>query len=126
MDETKSERSGSGLIAAQNCPEQLADETALDAFRQHNSVALVEFYTNNCGICQSMEPVIGTVAQALNLSVGLLNPRDDPTLVNRFQIQRIPLLVLFVDGDPVGRRDDGFVSGNELTEWLREKTDRQL
>lgn len=103
----------------QHRPVQLADEEALDAFCADAEVALVEFYTNGCGLCQSMEPVVGNVARELGLDVGLINPRDDPPLIERFDVQRVPLLVLFVDGDPVARRDDGFVAGEELTEWIR-------
>jgi thioredoxin 1 len=110
----------------QNRPIQLPDETELDAFRTAADVALVEFYTDGCGICQSMEPVLGNVARELDLAVGLINPRDDPPLVERFDVQGVPLLVLFVDGEPVARKQDGFVSGDELTAWIREKTNRQL
>lgn len=102
---------------------QLADEAALDAFCAETDVALVEFYTDGCGICQSMEPVVGNVARALGLDVGLINPRDDPPLVERFDVRQVPLLVLFVDGEPVARRADGFVAGDELTEWIRAETE---
>jgi thioredoxin 1 len=109
-----------------NRPTQLADEAELDGFCAEAEVALVEFYTNGCGLCQSMSPVLGNVARALDISVGLINPRDDPPLVERFAVQSVPLLVLFVDGDPVARRADGFVSGDTLTTWIREQTDRPV
>ena len=65
-------------------PVSLADEDALDAFVDDAPVALVEFYTDGCGICASMEPVLGNVARGVetDLSVGLVNPRDDPPLVD--------------------------------------------
>lgn len=125
MDGTDADRSDGTITAERNRPKQLADEAELDVFRTEANVALVEFYTNGCGICQSMEPVLGNVAQALDISVGLINPRDDPPLIERFDIQRVPLLVLFVDGKSVARRDDGFVSGDELTAWIHEEADPQ-
>jgi len=106
-------------------PTHLADEAELDTFRANTDVALVEFYTDGCGICQSMEPVLGNIARELDVAVGVVNPRDDPPLVERFDVRSVPLLVLFVSGDPVARRADGFVSGDELTTWIREQTDRQ-
>ncbi|WP_336326177.1 thioredoxin family protein [Halovenus sp. HT40] len=109
----------------QHRPVQLADEADLDAFCAEADVALVEFYTNGCGLCQSMEPVVGNVGRELGLDVGLINPRDDPPLIERFDVRRVPLFVLFVDGEPVARRDDGFVAGEELTEWIRTETDTQ-
>lgn len=112
--------------ADRNRPIRLDDEATLDAFRREADVALVEFYTNGCGICQGMEPVVGHVAQALELAVGVVNPRDDPPLIDRFDVRRVPLFVLFVNGEPVARRDDGFVSGDELTAWIREHAGQKL
>jgi thiol-disulfide isomerase/thioredoxin len=104
-------------------PVQLADEDALAAFCTETDVALVEFYTDGCGICQSMEPVVGNVARELDLAVGLCNPRDDPPLIERFDVRRVPLLVLFVDGEPVAHRDEGFIPGDELAAWIRAETE---
>ena len=85
-------------------------------------VALVEFYTDGCGICASMEPVIGNVARGVeaDLAVGLVNPRDDPPLVERFDVRSVPLFVLFVDGEPVARRAEGFIPGEDLAAWVDE------
>ena len=107
-------------------PVELADEDDLDSFCTDADVALVEFYTSGCGICQSMEPVIGNIARALDVAVGLVNPRDDPPLVDRFDVQSVPLFVLFVDGEPVARRADGFVSSDDLTAWIREEVGREV
>ena len=103
-------------------PVQLADEADLDAFCAEADVALVEFYTDGCGICQSMEPVVGNVGRELGLDVGLVNPRDDPPLIERFDVRSVPLFVLFVDGEPVGRLAEGFVPGDELAAWIDERT----
>jgi thiol-disulfide isomerase/thioredoxin len=126
MNETAASHSEGTLTTEKNRPTQLANETELDVFCAESNVALVEFYTNGCGLCQSMEPVLGNVARALDISAGLINPRDDPPLIERFNVQRVPLLVLFVDGEPVARRDDGFVSGDDLTAWIHDEADQQL
>ncbi|MFW6318136.1 MAG: thioredoxin family protein [Halorubrum sp.] len=101
-------------------PTPLSDGDALDAFVADADAALVEFYTEGCGICASMEPILGNVARALDVDVALINPRDDPPLVERFDVRSVPLFVLFVDGKPVARRADGFVPGDELTAWVEE------
>jgi thioredoxin 1 len=105
-------------------PTHLADEAELDDFCDAADVALLQFYTDGCGICQSMEPVLGNVARDLHLPIGLINPREDPPLIERFTIQSVPTHVLFVDGDPVARRADGFVSGDALTAWVQEHVDQ--
>jgi len=96
----------------------LEDSKALEEFVSDSETALVEFYTDGCGICQSMEPVVGNLARELDVSVGTVNPRDDPVLIDRFDVQSVPLFVLFVDGNAVARLADGFVGGDELTTWV--------
>ena len=110
--------------AGANRPVSLADADALDAFVADADAALVEFYTDGCGICASMEPVIGNVARGAeaDLAVGLVNPRDDPPLIERFDVRSVPLFVLFVDGEPVARRAEGFIPGDDLAAWVEEYT----
>ena len=102
---------------------RLTDEEALDAFVSDADVALVEFYTDGCGICRSMEPVVSNVARELDVAVGTINPRDDPPLIDRFDVRSVPLFVLFVDGDPIARRADGFIGGDDLTSWIVEHSE---
>ena len=97
---------------------QLESQSELDTFVSEARLVLVEFYTDGCGICQSMEPVIGNLARELDISIGTVNPRDDPPLVDRFDVRSVPLFVLFDDGDPVARLADGFVGGDDLTHWI--------
>ncbi len=103
-------------------PTELADERALEAFVSESDAALVEFYSEGCGICGSMEPVLGNLARELDARVGYINPRDDPPLVERFDVRSVPLFVCFVDGDPVARRAEGFISGDDLAAWVRAQT----
>ncbi|MFW6435601.1 MAG: thioredoxin family protein [Halovenus sp.] len=104
--------------AQPNRPVSLADEDELDDLVGSAGTVLVEFYTNGCGICQSMEPVLGVLARTTETTVATVNPRDDPVLVDRFQVRSVPLFVLFVDGEPVARRADGFVGADELRDWI--------
>jgi thioredoxin-like negative regulator of GroEL len=106
--------------ASHGRPTSLADELALEEFLAGTDAALVEFYTEGCGICASMEPVLGNVARTVDVDVALVNPRDDPPLVERFDVRSVPLFVLFVDGEPVARRAEGFVPGDDLVAWVRE------
>jgi thioredoxin-like negative regulator of GroEL len=99
-------------------PVDLDDEAELEEFVGTNPVALVEFYTEGCGVCASMEPVLSNVARAGGAAVGLVNPRDDPVLVDRFDVRSVPTLVLFADGEPVARRSEGFVGADELVSWV--------
>lgn len=121
MSNTDSQSDAS--TASSNRPVSIADETELDAFVAGADVAVVEFYTEGCGICRSMEPVLTNVARQLDVAIGLVNPRDDPPLVERFDVRSVPLFVLFVDGEPVARRAEGFIAGDDLTEWIEGRID---
>ncbi len=99
-------------------PVSLETASDLDELIATHPVVLVEFYTDGCGVCHSMEPILGLVAREVDAVVATINPRDDPPLIDRFDVTSIPLHVLFIDGEPVKRRADGFVGADELTEWM--------
>lgn len=99
---------------------QLQDGAALDEFVSNADAALVEFYTEGCGICRSMEPVLSNLARELDVAIGTINPREDPPLVEQYDVRSVPLFVLFVEGDPTARLSDGFVAGDDLADWVEE------
>lgn len=103
-------------------PVRLDTAAQLDDLVSEARVVLVEFYTEGCGICAGMEPVLGIVSRETEAVVAMVNPRDDPPLVDRFQVRSVPLFVLFVDGEPVDRRANGFVSAEELCSWIAGNT----
>jgi thioredoxin 1 len=90
-----------------------------DVVSSHERV-LVEFYTDGCGICQSMEPVLDGVARASDVVVGTMNPREDPQLIDDYDVQSVPMLLLFVDGELTDTRADGFLGVDEVLEFVEE------
>ena len=107
--------------SAPDRPVAVTTESALDERVVSADLALVEFYTAGCSICGALEPVLGNVARATDALVVTVNPRDDPALVDEYDIRKAPTLVLFADGDPVARRDDGFVGAEELVRWIESR-----
>ncbi|WP_311171617.1 thioredoxin family protein [Halobellus ordinarius] len=100
-------------------PIALDGEADLDALISEHDRVLVEFYTDGCALCASIEPVIGNVARAHeDLTVATVNPRDDPPLIDRFQIKSVPTLLLFENGEVVGRLASGFQGGDAIDEFL--------
>ncbi|MFW6018370.1 MAG: thioredoxin family protein [Halapricum sp.] len=94
-------------------PVDLADSEQLREFVETYDDVLVEFYTDGCGVCASMEPVLGGVARE-GVVVGTINPRDDPPLIDEYEIASVPTFVRFRDGQPVDRIAEGFVPGEKL------------
>lgn len=107
--------------SAPDRPVEVATEAALDERVESADYALVEFYTAGCSICAALGPVLGNVARATDALVLQVNPRDDPALIDEYDIRKAPTLVLFENGDPVARRDDGFVGAEELIRWIESR-----
>lgn len=101
-------------------PISLADEEALDELLASHDLVVLELYTDGCSICASMEPILTNVARATDAVVATVNPRDDPPLVDRFSVQSVPKFVLFVDGEPVAERAEGFVPNDDFVSWVGE------
>jgi thioredoxin-like negative regulator of GroEL len=99
-------------------PVALGDGEDLDDLLVREETVLLELYTSGCGICASMEPVLGVVARQVDATVATVNAGDDLALVDRFDVRRVPTLVLFRDGEAVAQRDEGFVGADELVAWV--------
>jgi len=99
-------------------PTRVETAADLDTLIDDNDRLLVEFFTEGCGVCASMEPVLGVVAKETGVPVALVNPRDDPVLVEEYDIRSVPTLVLFEDGEAVDRLADGFVGAERLIEFV--------
>ena len=108
--------------AGSSRPIRLADGAEFDALVEEQPVVLVEFYTAGCGICQRMEPVLGLVAKATDATVAMINAGDDLELSGRFTIRSVPTLLLFVQGEVVGRLDDGYQDAESLVAFVEENT----
>lgn len=102
-------------------PVHVESEAELDALVADHELVLVDFYTKGCTLCQSIEPVLGNVARAEDgLVVAMCNPRDDLSLVERFDVRSVPTLLLFEDGDVVGRLAEGFRGAEAIVEFIAE------
>jgi len=100
-------------------PTRVETATELDALIDAHDRLLVEFFTEGCGACAAMEPVLGAVAKETGVPVALVNPRDDPVLIERFDVRSVPTLVRFEDGEVVSRLAEGFVGAERVVEFLR-------
>ena len=104
-------------------PTRLEYGNALGTFVADHDLAMVEFYTEGCPKCGAMEPVLGNVARATDAAVGLVNPGEDLSLLERFEVTSVPTLVVFVDGEAVVSTAEGFLGTEEVVEFLQEHAD---
>jgi len=95
-------------------PRSLSTREQLDELVASHDRVLVEFHTEGCGKCKAMEPVLSGVARTTDVVVGTMNPRDDPVLVEEYDVRSVPKLLLFDDGDLVATREDGVLSVDDV------------
>ena len=72
---------------------------------EHEGLALVDFWAAWCGPCRAVGPTIDQLAESYggNVNVGKLNIDDHPTVAEQFDIQSIPAILLFKNGEVVER-----------------------
>ncbi|HEY9903469.1 MAG TPA: thioredoxin [Candidatus Sericytochromatia bacterium] len=81
---------------------------------------LVDFYATWCGPCQMMVPILETVNAQLKgrLQVVKIDTDKYPQLASDYQIQALPTLVLFKNGQPL-ERIEGVVAAEQLVQRLQ-------
>ena len=102
------------MSATTDRPITLASKAALDDLVASHERVLVEFATEGCSMCAAMGPVLGGVARKSDVAVATVNPRDDPQLIDEYDVRSVPKLLLFIDGTLVATREDGFLGVDEV------------
>jgi thioredoxin 1 len=77
------------------------DDGDLETAVEDSGVTLVEFYTEWCGTCQQMKPVLDTLAEDTDATVLTIDIESHLETAIEFGAQRTPTFILFVDGQPV-------------------------
>ena len=87
---------------------------------QSDKPVLLDFYANWCGPCKMLAPVLHEIAEenADTLRVGKVNVDEQMELAMRFQVDSIPMLVLFKDGKAVAKTV-GYRSKAELARLVQ-------
>ena|SRR5688572_3288574 len=82
---------------------------------------LVDFWAEWCGPCKMLAPLLDEIAaeQSARVKVGKVNVDDHPTLAARFEIQSIPTLLYFTEGE-VRHRTVGVVGKRAIVTKLDE------
>lgn len=91
-----------------------------DLLASTNLPVLVDFYATWCGPCQMMVPILEQVNAQLNNRIQVVKIDTDkyPRLASQYQIQALPTLVLFANGQPVDRIE-GLLQAPQLIQRLQ-------
>jgi thioredoxin len=81
---------------------------------------LVDFYADWCGPCQMMVPILEQVNTQLQnqLRIVKIDTEKYQALASQYQINALPTLVLFKQGQPI-QRIEGVVQAKQLVEHLK-------
>lgn len=76
---------------------------------------LVDFWATWCGPCRMLAPVVEDLANELNgkVKVGKVNVDEQMGLAIKYQVEVIPTLILFKNGQAV-KRMSGFMEKEEI------------
>ena len=80
---------------------------------------LVDFYATWCGPCQMMSPILEQVGAQLRdrLQVVKIDTDKYPNLASQYQIEALPTLILFKNGQPA-ERIEGVLQAPQLVQRL--------
>src|SRR6059036_2257216 len=89
-------------------PVVLTDQT-FEQTIEKTPIVVVDFWAAWCGPCRIVAPIIDQLAKEYSgrVAFGKLNVDENPLTSNEFQVQSIPTLLIFRDGQPV----DGIIGG---------------
>jgi thioredoxin 1 len=73
----------------------------IETVLEDSNVALVEFYTEWCGTCKRMKPVLEALAEDTEATVLTIDIESNLETAIEFGAQSTPTFVLFIDGQPV-------------------------
>jgi thioredoxin 2 len=101
-----------------------ADSSTFDAEITASVPVVVDFWAEWCGPCKMIAPALEQAASrhAGRLKVVKLNVDRSPDIAGRYDVQGIPLLVMFKDGKEVDRMV-GAAPPPQIEAWLQPHLD---
>lgn len=82
----------------------LTDANFDSEIAKNDKMSLVDFYATWCEPCSMMAPILEKLAEEFSDKIVLMKANIDETPVNsgKYQVDVIPTVVLFKNGNPVG------------------------
>ena len=103
-------------------PSFVSDANFEQEVLQSSEPVLVDFFAEWCGPCKAMAPALDEVAQDMagKVKITKIDVDENPEITNKYQIQAMPTLILFKDGEVAARHTGALVQKSKLEAWINE------
>ena len=108
-----------GLITFPESPVEATAASFEDEVIRWPGDVLVEFWSQKCGVCMSLMPIIYDIARhrAGKLKIVLINVERTPFLAGRFNVLSLPTFIIYKNGSLINRLDGGLAPAR-LEDWI--------
>ncbi len=96
------------------------ENKSFQEYIKEDKPVLVDFYADWCGPCKVMHPILKELKEKINNDASILKINIDKNarMASKYQIQSVPTLLLFKNGNIVCRQS-GVVPTNQLMQLIK-------
>ncbi|MEF8852229.1 MAG: thioredoxin [Haloarculaceae archaeon] len=101
VEDSDGETAADATAETPDKPVHISGPEHMDEFVGEHGVVLADFYADWCGPCKMIEPVVEEIAAETDAAVAKVDVDAQQRLARQYQVQGVPTLYLFSDGEPV-------------------------